>query len=240
MATSAFFKGVKEKDGVDEATLERARTERVKCRRPGANIQIENHSSYDLEYRESGTENGWSEDPIVKAFGETKKIHGAEYNIIPPGSVGFNYWSCHGGGAFKFGGLFGLVDAFLVCGWFSVRVRSPGKNHVICCGFITGEGSTSNKAGIQIRGEDGVLDAKGNISGHGTDPTGAVGDGQALASMHSHVKGSEASADWDTIQEETRAIRVFCKFTNKRHAAHIFKFYDGIPEEEDEDEGITA
>lgn len=38
-----------------------------------------------------------------------------------------------------------------------------------------------DKAGIQIRGEDGVLDGQGNIAGHGTDPTGKVGDIAALA-----------------------------------------------------------
>ena len=30
-------------------------------------------------------------------------------------------------------------------------------------------------------GEDGVLDGQGNIAGHGTDPTGKVGDIAALA-----------------------------------------------------------
>ena len=31
-----------------------------------------------------------------------------------------------------------------------------------------------NKSGVQIRGEDGVLDDRGNITGHGTDATGNV------------------------------------------------------------------
>ena len=33
-----------------------------------------------------------------------------------------------------------------------------------------------NKAGIQIRGEDGVLDGNGNVAGHGVDATGNVTD----------------------------------------------------------------
>ena len=37
-----------------------------------------------------------------------------------------------------------------------------------------------NKAGIQIRGEDGVLDGCGNIAGHGVDPTGNVNDIESL------------------------------------------------------------
>ena len=37
-----------------------------------------------------------------------------------------------------------------------------------------------NKAGIQIRGEDGVLDGNGNIAGHGVDPTGNVTDIEGL------------------------------------------------------------
>ena len=50
-----------------------------------------------------------------------------------------------------------------------------------------------NKAGIQIRGEDGVLDGYGNISGHGVDPTGNVTDIQSLVQavsmeIESHIE----------------------------------------------------
>ena len=44
-----------------------------------------------------------------------------------------------------------------------------------------------NKAGIQIRGEDGVLDGCGNIAGHGVDPTGNVTDIESLVQAVSRV-----------------------------------------------------
>ena len=64
--------------------------------------------------------------------------------------------------------------------YVSVKVRCPGKNHIVALGFTQGR-NRCDKAGIQIRGEDGVLDGQGNVAGHGTDPTGKVGDIAALA-----------------------------------------------------------
>ena len=58
---------------------------------------------------------------------------------------------------------------------FSVRVATEGKNYVIPCGFLVGR-NRCNKMGIQIRGQDGVTDDRGNIAGHGVDPTGVVKD----------------------------------------------------------------
>ena len=57
--------------------------------------------------------------------------------------------------------------------------RTQGKNYIVCCGSTVGM-NRCNKAGIQIRGEDGVLDGNGNIAGHGVDPTGNVTDIESL------------------------------------------------------------
>ena len=156
-----------------------------------ATITIENHSSYGLEYVASG-------------------------HVLEPGSAGRNCWRVRDsegvpkflGNVLTLGMLGGVIDITAVCGWFSVRVRCPGKDHIVCCGFRTTMlSSRPNGAGIQIRGEDGVLDGRGNIAGHGTTPTGAVTDAHALATMHLH-HGVGAMTVFDQIQEETRALRV--------------------------------
>ena len=51
--------------------------------------------------------------------------------------------------------------------------------HPVICECSQGR-NRCNKAGLQIRAEDGVLDGNGNLAGHGTDPTGNVGDISAL------------------------------------------------------------
>ena len=62
---------------------------------------------------------------------------------------------------------------------FETSSRAQGKNYIVCCGSTVGM-NRCNKAGIQIRGEDGVLDGCGNIAGHGVDPTGNVTDIESL------------------------------------------------------------
>ena len=206
-------------------------------------VTIENHSSYDLEYVASGTQSGYSSVPMMKVFGTKKQINGASYHVLEPGSAGRNCWQerfLEGfpkalGSVVTLGMLGGVTDINNVCGWFSVRVRCPGKDHIVCCGFRTATGTRPNGAGIQIRGEDGVLDGGGNIAGHGTTPTGAVTDAHALATMHLHHGVGKAASD--QIQEEARALRVHCEFDNHGQAYHIFKFYDGAAYD---DEGIQA
>ena len=58
---------------------------------------------------------------------------------------------------------------------FETSSRAQGKNYIVCCGSTVGM-NRCNKAGIQIRGEDGVLDGNGNVAGHGVDATGNVTD----------------------------------------------------------------
>ena len=64
-------------------------------------------------------------------------------------------------------------------------MRTPGKDYIVCCGSTVGN-NRCNKAGIQIRGEDGVLDGVGNVSGHGVDPTGVVKDINGLVTAVSY------------------------------------------------------
>ena len=61
------------------------------------------------------------------------------------------------------------------CPWLFINL----KNTDIICECSQGR-NRCNKAGLQIRAEDGVLDGNGNLAGHGTDPTGNVGDISAL------------------------------------------------------------
>ena len=70
-------------------------------------------------------------------------------------------------------GLSHIAEQSYVLAYISLKVRTPGKNHIVALGFSQGL-NRCNKAGVQIRGEDGVLDGQGNITGHGTDPTGNV------------------------------------------------------------------
>ena len=197
-------------------------------------VTIENHTSYNLEYVASGTQSGYVSAPMVKVFGRSVNINGASYHVLPPGWSGRNCWQVRPVALLpKTTGevlSLGLFDTNVVCGWFSVRLRCPGKDHIVCCGFRTSNPSfRNNGAGIQIRGEDGVLDGKGSIPGHGTTPTGAVSDPHALATMHLH-HGVGEETTFDTIQEEARALRVHCEFDNQGQgrANHIFKFYDGV------------
>ena len=198
-------------------------------------VRVENHTRYNLEYVASGTKSGAESAPMVNVFGRSVKINGASYHVLPPGWSGRNCWQVRPVALLpKTTGevlSLGLFDTNVVCGWFSVRLRCPGKDHIVCCGFRTSNPSfRNNGAGIQIRGEDGVLDGKGSIPGHGTTPTGAVSDPHALATMHLHhgVGGWFWQRTYDTIQEEARAVRVHCEFNNLPKANHIFKFYNGV------------
>ena len=137
---------------------------------------MENQSKYDLEYITFGTQTGYPVESVVKAF---KKIDEDKY-ILPKGSVGVLTFRTNHGGVFgKWVAdivTLGINTAFPnahVEGYLSVRVRSPGKNYIISCGFLTGR-NRCNKMGIRISAEDGALDSRGNVAGHGVDATGNV------------------------------------------------------------------
>ena len=212
-------------------------------------VVIENHTTnMDLEYVASGTKSGVWYAPLTEVFGDTIKVENVKYDGLKPNHKGIV--ACQIGtleAVPKFaslGGMFGTVaDVDAVCGYISVRVRCPGKDHIVCCGFRTtgGPSSTNSGAGIQIRGEDGNLDGKGNITGHGTTPTGAVNDAHKLATMHIH-HGIGKNTGIDKVQEECRALRVHCEFNNLRMATHTFKFYDGVElnANDSKDEGVYA
>ena len=186
---------------------------------------------------------------MTEVFGDRKKVEKVQYDMLKPGSkamVACQIGSLEAVPKFaSLGGMFGTVaDVDAVCGWISIRVRCPGKDHMVCCGFRTtgGPSRKNSGAGIQIRGEDGNLDAKGNITGHGTAPTGAVKDAHALATMHVH-HGNGDNKTTDTVQEECRALRVHCHFNNLRMATHTFKFFDGVELAANDgrvDEGVYA
>ena len=93
-----------------------------------------------------------------------------------------------------------------------------------------------------------MLDGQGNIAGHGTDPTGKVGDIAALAKAvikdfslkligillpnflpqvpfaEAYKKGGVA---WHKFNEECRALRVTCDHNSEWRGRVHFTFYDG-------------
>ena len=124
-------------------------------------------------------------------------------------------------------GIAQLVPQSYVNGFLSLQVPTPGKNHIVCLGFNLGR-TRCNKYGIQIRGEDGILDGYGNIAGHGTDPTGNVTDIDALACQVSFKNAiTENGIEWHEFNEGTRMLKITGKLNNLRNAKVIFTFHDG-------------
>eukprot|EP00111_Clytia_hemisphaerica_P003784 TCONS_00010862-protein len=194
----------------------------------GLGVVIKNSSSYNLEYVNNGVISGWCVEPVVQMF--SKDVY-----MIEPGQAGALMWHRHGWG--EFGKWVGNIASLGIAhsgaqsyveGYISVKARTPGKNHIVCLGFSLGR-NRCNKCGIQIRGEDGVLDANGNVSGHGTDPTGNVTDISALAYSVAFTEFNKDSRgiSWHEFNEETRALRIKCKMNNENHGVINFEVFDG-------------
>ena len=113
-------------------------------------------------------------------------------------------------------------------GYVAVKLRVPGKNYVVCCGFNVGR-NRCNAAGLQIRAEDGVLDGVGNITGHGVDPTGKVTEVGYLAKQVKYGDYEDEDEE-HMFNEETRSVKVICKFNNKYLGKHHFIFKNGAEE----------
>ena len=117
-------------------------------------IIIENQTKdLDLEYVTNGHTTGWPVDDVKKSFVD----RGSHLYVLPPARVGTQLWREHNGGTFgKAAGIvfsLGISLAGQMChteSYFSVRVRTPGKNYIVCCGSFIGL-NRCNKAGIQIR-----------------------------------------------------------------------------------------
>ena len=117
-------------------------------------IIIENQTKdLELEYVTNGHTTGWPHDDVKKCFRDI----GSHVYALPPGWVGTQLWREHTGGAV--GKAVGIVFSLGISltkrmcyteSFFSVRVRTPGKNYIVCCGSFVGL-NTRNKAGIQIR-----------------------------------------------------------------------------------------
>ena len=95
-------------------------------------------------------------------------------------------------------------------------------NYIIPCGFLVGR-NRCNKIGLQIRGQDGVKDERGNVAGHGVDPTGKVTD---IVDFVSQVPYAESSGDQIHL-EQTNTIKVIAKFNNEYLGKFSFIFQDG-------------
>ena len=75
-----------------------------------------------------------------------------------------------------------------------------------------------------LRGEDGVLDGNGNITGHGVDPTGNVTDIRGLACAVSHSTAGDGA--YRQFSEVTKSFEVTCLFNNWSNGCHRFIFKD--------------
>ena len=122
-------------------------------------------------------------------------------------------------------------------GYFSVRAKTPGKNYIIPCGFLVGR-NRCNKVGLQIRGTEGAQDERGNVSGHGVDPTGRVTDIVEFVSQvcyklliifkHINFQVHYAESSGEQIHIElTSTVKIIAKFNNEYLGMIHFIFENG-------------
>jgi len=192
-------------------------------------VVIENSSSYPLEYVNCGTVSGYSTKPVCDMFEEKSGVR-----VIPPNRTATLNYRYHFGGAIGKAyaniyslGLASIAEQCDVLAYISLRVRTPRKNHIVALGFSQG-GNRCNKAGVQIRAEDGVLDDRGQITGHGTDPTGNVTNIEELAlSVPFAESFKKDGISWHEFNEECRALKIRCQQDNRSNGEVRFKFMDG-------------
>ena len=198
-------------------------------------IIVENQTEYDLEYVTNGHKVGWAYDDVKKGFVD----RGNHVYVIPAKEVGTQLWRAHTGallGKFLTNVItVGMAETCHTQSYFSVRIRTPGKNYIVCCGSYVGF-SRDNKAGIQIRGEDGVLDGNGNITGHGVDATGNVNKiGDLTCAVHHSTRAAPGDHEggYHQFSEVTRSFEVTCLFNNVAFGCHrfIFKMPNGNVEQ---------
>jgi len=193
-------------------------------------VVIENSSSYPLEYVNYGIVSGYSAKPVLDMFQENRS---GAHVISTNRTATLKYWPRQGQLCGKvFANMYSLGLASIaeqcdVLAYISLRVRTPAKNHVVALGFSQG-GNRCNKAGVQIRAEDGVLDDRGNIAGHGTDPTGNVTNiGELALSVPFAESFKKDGISWHEFNEECRALKIRCQQDNKGNGTVRFRFTDG-------------
>jgi len=192
-------------------------------------VIIENNSQYSLEYASCGQVSGWPVEPVGNMFVERNGVR-----VIPPKSCGGMIWRLHRGGNFgKWVGDFfsaGIAtakDQAHVNAYISVKARLPGKNYIVALGFTQGR-NRADRAGIEVRAEDGVLDESGNVSGHGMDPTGKVSDIPKLSQTKFVRTFTKDGVDWHEFREESRAFKIRCQQNNEWLGRVVFTFNDGV------------
>ena len=124
-------------------------------------------------------------------------------------------------------GIAAAVEQVHVNGYISLKVRTPGKNHIVALGFSQGR-NRCDKAGVEIRGEDGILDGNGDVAGRGTDATGNVTDITQLSfSVPFQKVFEEGNIAWHEFHKESRVLKVRCRQNNEWRGRVIFRFTDG-------------
>lgn len=192
-------------------------------------VIIENQSQYTLEYVTCGFNTGYPVKDVKNSFKQNPRD--PDSYLLPPGAVSAQCWRVNHGGNFGkwVGDVFSLgISASKamshVEGYVSMRAVTPGKTYIIPLGFLLGR-NRCNKMGIQIRGQDGVLDGRGNIAGHGVDPTGVVTDVVDFCCQVAFASPNDDEMHQTT--EQTSTIKVVGKFNNIYLGTHHFIFKDG-------------
>jgi len=178
-----------------------------------------------LELVTSNYNTGYPAFDVKKSF---KSEDGNNY-FLPPNGTGAQLWMHHHGGntgkwiadIFTLG-INAATPTSHIEGYFSVRAKTPGKNYIIPCGFLVGR-NRCNKVGLQIRGTEGAQDERGNVSGHGVDPTGRVTD---IVEFVSQVHYAESSGEQIHI-EQTSTVKIIAKFNNEYLGMIHFIFENG-------------
>ncbi|GLE06852.1 hypothetical protein PINS_up016514 [Pythium insidiosum] len=140
-------------------------------------VIIENESNYSLELVAHGSSCGYFFSDIYDAFGA--KEDDKRFTLKPGFIGGFlhsknsNAW-------------FGSV------GYVSFRLAVEGRSYIVIIGFSTVHSGT-NRAGIEIRVEDGIADENGNIpvDGHAVLPAAAISDVDGLMQQSHSVQNNK-------------------------------------------------
>lgn len=194
----------------------------------GKGLIIVNKSSYPLEYVCSGYDSGYPIEPVLTMFNPRSP------HVIFPNDCGALLWSRHMGGNlgkwvsdFFTLGATTMIDQNHVCAYVSVKARTQGKDHIIAMGFTQGR-NRCDKAGIQIRTEDGMLDGKKMVSANGVGPTGKVEDINTLATSVPFANSYEKrEVMWHKFIEECKMLRVTCDQNSEWRGMVVFTIEDG-------------
>jgi hypothetical protein len=160
-------------------------------------VFITNQSSYALHYKAINSSEGQFFHDV-----SSQTFRGPKFTIEPGYTGGFllSKW---------FGGVHGAW------GYVSFSIKTEGKNYVVVFSFGQPSGAARRtRVGLEIRSESGILDAKGNVAGHGVDPTGAVTDTSNVHVFWPYVHSLRDCNAFQKHVEETRCFTATVAFNS--------------------------